>query len=259
MNIPFVKYQGTGNDFVIIDNRELTIPSLDVAAICHRRFGVGADGLMLLQNKEGFDFEMVYYNSDGNLSSMCGNGGRCIVHFANSLGLGKNNQFHFIAVDGPHHATVEQDIVSLEMIPVTHFEKRGDNVVILNTGSPHYIQFIDTLPEKYPLIEFAKSIRYGDEFQKNGINVNIVYPDQNGELHMRTYERGVEDETYSCGTGVTAAVLAYDILRNTNKQLVRVQTPGGSLSVSFQKQGNEYRDIILTGPAVPVFEGKLSI
>lgn len=255
--IPFIKYQGAGNDFIIIDGRE-NIPSpLNVKQLCDRRFGIGADGLMLLTNEPGFDFKMVYYNSDGNLSSMCGNGGRCLSHFAHQLGLGKSGQLYFLATDGPHHAVVKDNWVSLEMNDVHLWEKRNENIVILNTGSPHYVHFSDAPIADFDLISFAKQIRYGAEFQQSGINVNVVHMHKDGNIEMRTYERGVEDETLSCGTGVTAAALAAHILKRSSNNPIQIEAPGGKLEVGFDPCENGFEKITLHGPAVPVFSGQI--
>lgn len=256
MIIPFVKYQGTGNDFVLIDARTEDPGEIDVAAICHRRFGIGADGLMLLKNRKDFDFEMIYYNSDGRLSSMCGNGGRCIARFAHSLGLGNDGHLRFLAVDGPHDAVVDSQMVALGMKDVSTWDQRSENLVIMDTGSPHYVKFSETSPAETDLISFARNIRYGNEFSDSGINVNLAHVLSRGHLSMRTYERGVEDETYSCGTGVTAAALSHAILHDASSP-VRVHTPGGELEVSFLKSEHGFSNVILKGPAMEVFRGVL--
>lgn len=253
----FVKYQGTGNDFIIIDNRNKSTTKIDVAALCHRRFGIGADGLMLLEEIENFDFQMIYYNSDGKLSSMCGNGGRCISHFAHSLGLGNKNEVHFLAVDGEHFAKIDRNNVSLGMIDVKNWEVRNENTVVLNTGSPHFVQFITEDMNKLNLVAKAREIRYNKEFADKGINVNFVLIENNNLLQMRTYERGVEDETYSCGTGVTAAALAYKIIHPNTENKTTVVTPGGTLRVEFDCITEGYENVILTGPVAKVFEGNL--
>ena len=253
MRIPFVKYQGTGNDFIIIDAREIT-PVLDVQKLCDRHFGIGADGLMLLKNHLEYDFEMVYYNSDGNLSTMCGNGGRCLSHFAHQLGIGNGN-LQFIAVDGPHEAKIQDNWVALGMIDVPNWDKRGQDLVVIHTGSPHYVQFMEQAVEDVNLIEFARSIRYNDEFGKEGINVNIVNSLPDGSLKMRTYERGVEDETLSCGTGVTAAALSAHITGRVTGHSVAVHTAGGDLSVQFSATSAGYTQVVLSGPAEAVFQG----
>ncbi|MBA3900661.1 MAG: diaminopimelate epimerase [Bacteroidetes bacterium] len=260
----FSKYQGTGNDFILIDNRDLSvnISSANIAALCHRRFGIGADGLMLLQNKTGYDFEMIYFNADGNQSSMCGNGGRCIAAFAAYLGIIKDKGT-FWAIDGEHPVEIKENkqsemLVSLKMIDVTKI-KSGNDYFVLNTGSPHYILFTDNV-EQINVIKQGKEIRNSSSFIKEGINVNFVEIKSNS-IKMRTYERGVEDETFSCGTGATAAGIAAIFSgKLTNTESVQVQVPGGNLKVHFSKTGTEgFSDIWLEGPATFVFTGKIEI
>jgi diaminopimelate epimerase len=260
MKIRFYKYQGTGNDFILIDNRDLTFNHADtalVAKLCDRRFGIGADGLMLLQNKTGYDFEMVYYNSDGNQSSMCGNGGRCIVEFARTLGLVKTKA-NFLASDGEHEAIVSPGFISLKMNNVSKVEMNAD-FSYLNTGSPHYVAFVSNV-EHYPVFEEGKKIRYNDRFKEKGTNVNFVEKKYN-ELFVRTYERGVEGETYSCGTGVTAAALVASIKEvATAQDYCDIKTLGGILKVKFTRlPDNSFTDVWLEGPATFVFNGEISI
>ncbi len=259
MTLPFYKYQGTGNDFVIIDNRQLGLKREDVAHIrqlCDRRFGIGADGLIYLQEKEGYDFEMVYYNSDGRESTMCGNGGRCIVQFAHDIGLG--DEFSFLAVDGPHLGRILADgKVSIQMKDVSHTAHRGDHYV-LDTGSPHYVQFVSGVTS-YAVAEKGKAIRYSDTYRAEGINVNFVEEMTKGHIYVRTYERGVEDETYSCGTGVVASAIAYFYEKDPGQMEISVKTLGGDLNVRFDMQGAHFINVWLTGPAVQVFHGKTTI
>ena len=209
MKIHFYKYQGAGNDFILVDNRNLAVnhqnPKL-IAHLCDRRFGVGADGMMFLQNIEGYDFEMIYYNADGQPSSMCGNGGRCIVAFAKYLGI-IDSETTFLAVDGPHNAKISPsgDWVSLQMTDVDTINS-DDDAYVLNTGSPHYIKLVEGLKEKN-VYRAGYNIRNNDTYRAKGINVNFVEPNDNGYF-VRTFERGVEDETFACGTGVTAVALA---------------------------------------------------
>ncbi len=258
MRVRFYKYQGTGNDFILIDNRNELLPRSNpevYAAWCNRRFGIGADGLILLQNKEGYDFEMVYFNSDGRESSMCGNGGRCIVQFAHDRGL-IENETRFLAIDGPHDATIAQGIVSLHMQDVNSVESI-DNDFYLNTGSPHYVQFIAGDLAKLDLDSIAHAIRYNARFAQEGTNVNLVEPKE-AYLEVRTYERGVEGETYSCGTGVTAVALVNHICSENGSYRQAIRTPGGDLAVSFTKTGEgQFSDVWLHGPATFVFEGEL--
>jgi diaminopimelate epimerase len=256
----FYKYQGTGNDFVIIDNRDMRFKRSDnalVAKLCDRRFGIGADGLMLLQSKTGFDFEMVYYNSDGNESSMCGNGGRCIVAFAHKLGL-LNDQAKFSAIDGEHEAVLKDEQVSLKMCDVTEVEK-GSDFYFLNTGSPHYVKFVKDV-EHFNVFEEGRKIRNNERFKEKGTNVNFIEKQNNG-LFVRTYERGVEAETYSCGTGVVAAALIA-ALNNvaTSNESCTIKTLGGNLNVRFKRNAdNTFDNIRLEGPATFVFKGEVEV
>jgi len=258
MKIPFYKYQGTGNDFVLVDNRTSIFDRERrdiVASLCHRRFGIGADGFILLQNKEGYDFEMVYYNADGNESTMCGNGGRCIVQFAFDLGV-INDKTHFLAIDGGHNAEVKDGLVHLHMIDVKSINDLGENAYFLNTGSPHYVKQVEKL-ESFPIFEMGKNIRYSDAFAPGGTNVNFMEM-QGDVLFVRTYERGVEDETYSCGTGVTAAAIT--AVKHGASNPVSIKTLGGNLQVSFvQLDENNYSNIYLIGPAKRVFEGQIDV
>lgn len=258
MTLHFYKYQGTGNDFIIIDNRTNNFNRADnslVAKLCNRRFGIGADGLMLLQEKAGYDFEMVYYNSDGNESSMCGNGGRCIVEFARSLELVKETA-HFVAIDGDHEAKVKPGFISLKMKDVGEIEMNPD-FSFLDTGSPHYVTFIDGV-DTYNVSEEGRKIRNNIRFKSVGTNVNFIEQQQNC-LFVRTYERGVESETYSCGTGVTAAALVASVKNiATAENYCNIKTLGGNLKVNFLKHSdNSFTDIWLEGPAEFVFTGEI--
>lgn len=260
MELIFHKYQGTGNDFVILDNRDERYNGLtteQVRFLCNRRFGIGADGLMLLNNASGYDFEMKYYNADGRESTMCGNGGRCLVKFALHAGI-KKDTYHFIAVDGPHEAEIDDDgIVSLKMKDVDGVKNHHSDF-ILDTGSPHYIQITPDV-WNYEVYKKGKDIRYSNTFAKEGINVNFVEQKNNDEIIVRTYERGVEDETLSCGTGVTAsALVCYHNERGFND--VTVHTRGGKLTVEFDRTDDDtYRNIWLCGPAEKVFDGSVTV
>ena len=260
MKIEFYKYQGTGNDFILLDNRENIyndISTKQVNFLCHRRFGVGADGLMLLNNKPGFDFEMVYFNSDGKKGSMCGNGGRCLIKFASMLGI-KKTKYFFSAADGPHEAEIDfnreirlkmQDVKGIEY-SYTHF--------ILNTGSPHYVKSVRDVMQ-VNVVEEGRSIRYSKEFEEDGINVNFVEVLGDDTIYVRTYERGVEDETLSCGTGVTASALISAHSDNGFNR-VEVKTNGGRLSVEFEKiSDQEFQNIWLCGPAELVYKGEVNL
>lgn len=259
MNIRFHKYHGTGNDFILIDNRDhtITLDKEQVAFLCHRHYGIGADGLMLLEKEAGYEFRMVYYNSDGGESTMCGNGGRCITAFAKRLGI-ISADAKFIAIDGPHHASVsEEGIISLQMKDVTAITHNNDHS-ILNTGSPHYIIWTENVQEA-PVITKGREIRYSGPFKSdNGINVNFVQRLREG-LWVRTYERGVEDETLSCGTGVTASAIA-STGDQTGQFDIPVKTPGGTLRISFSKSSAATaQNVVLSGTATFVFEGEISI
>ena len=253
----FYKYHGTGNDFILLDNRQnnIHLTKEQVAALCHRRFGIGADGLMLLDHADGYDFRMVYYNSDGGESTMCGNGGRCITAFAKQLGLIKDKA-KFLAIDGEHTATIYEDgLISLHMQDVDGMEV-ADTHVILNTGSPHYVQWVVDAGET-DVYALGKDIRYSAAFMPGGINVNFVQVLAENSLKVRTYERGVEDETLSCGTGVTAAAIAATG-NNTGIFATHIETPGGNLEVTFNKQtAGRANNVVLTGPAVFVFKGEI--
>ena len=259
METDFYKYQGTGNDFVMIDNRDGIFKknTTVIEQLCDRRFGIGADGLILLENDKIADFRMVYYNSDGNESSMCGNGGRCIVAFAKKLGI-INSETDFIATDGPHYATISEDgIVSLQMKDVDTV-KQEKNYVFLDTGSPHHVELVDDL-KIFDVKNEGSKIRYSELYGKTGSNVNFVKEEKDGVFSIRTYERGVEDETLSCGTGATAVALAMNALGKTTSNTIQLNVEGGKLEVSFKKSGEKYTDVFLKGPAVFVFKGNLKI
>ncbi|NER13285.1 diaminopimelate epimerase [Leptobacterium flavescens] len=256
MLFTFYKYQGTGNDFVIIDNRLDKFPKNDtklVHHLCDRRFGVGADGLILLENHPTADFKMVYFNADGNESSMCGNGGRCIVAFANFLGI-IEDKATFEAIDGMHYASISDKRVSLQMQNVDDVSQLN-NYVFLDTGSPHHVQFENEL-QALDVKEKGAAIRYG-KYGKSGSNINFVEKESDDIFAVRTYERGVEDETLSCGTGVTAVAIAMNHLGETNGNSILLKTQGGELNVSFDKDGGAYKNIFLEGPAVQVFKGEV--
>ena len=252
----FYKYQGTGNDFVMIDNRDLQFPKDKkiIAKLCDRRFGIGADGLILLENDEKNDFKMVYYNSDGGESTMCGNGGRCLVAFAFFLDIFEN-KCTFIAIDGEHEAEIRNGIVKLKMIDVENIQNDGNDSV-LNTGSPHYVKYVQDIAD-FNVFAEGNSIRNSENYREKGINVNFVENISDDEIFVRTYERGVEDETFSCGTGVTASALTF--LQKNNLTSIKVKTLGGDLKVYAEKHGNSFREIWLEGPAKQVFKGKVDL
>ncbi len=278
MALDFHKYQGTGNDFIILDDRAAQFDVTDqalIARLCHRRFGIGADGLLLLRERAGYDFEMVYFNADGAPSSMCGNGARCLVAFAQHLGVIQEKAY-FLAVDGPHEARIGtnglvhlkmSDVappqpVSLPHHPITSLPPQPPPDVFVHTGSPHHVHFLD--PNMHPrLAEFdvqgqGRAIRYDQAYDPAGTNVNFVEvpADPTQPWAVRTYERGVEAETYSCGTGVTAVALAASGRGAVSP--VRLSTPGGELEVAFEVLADgSFADVWLSGPAVRVFEGQM--
>jgi len=260
MKIDFFKYQGTGNDFVILDNRDNKYDGLipkQVKQICNRRFGIGADGLMLLSNRKYLDFEMTYYNADGNLGSMCGNGARCLVKFATEMGINKST-YYFIAADGKHEAEIDMNgIIRLKMQDVYKVEYHSGHMIV-NTGSPHFIKLASNVKD-IDVVETGREIRYSKEFKAEGINVNFVETLGEDSIFVRTYERGVEDETLSCGTGVTAAALMSAHNENGFNR-VEIKTQGGTLSVEFEKVDDQhFENIWLCGPAELTFKGEMEI
>ena len=256
----FYKYQGTGNDFIIFDNREQQIPTWSkeqIAHLCNRRMGIGADGLMLLNKLEGYDFKMMYYNADGNESTMCGNGGRCLTKFAYHSGIHRSS-YRFKAIDGDHEAEIEiGGLVRLKMQDVNQVDQHA-SYTLLNTGSPHLVKFTTEIDE-IDVVETGRTIRNSDAFAAEGVNVNFVQTLSQDSIQVRTYERGVEDETLSCGTGVTASALL--CAHNDNGfNRVEVKTKGGHLSVEFNKNNDEhFTDIWLCGPAEIVFQGVVEV
>ncbi|MCC1484775.1 diaminopimelate epimerase [Winogradskyella immobilis] len=255
MTQTFYKYQGTGNDFVIIDNRSLKFNKANITLItklCDRRFGIGADGLILLENHDTADFKMVYFNADGKESSMCGNGGRCITAFAKFLGI-VSNTATFEAIDGMHIAEIEGDLVKLQMKDVSTIENHQTHL-FLDTGSPHHVQMVSDL-EALDVKHNGSTIRHGHPYNEAGSNVNFVNKISDTEFGVRTYERGVEDETFSCGTGVTAVALAMHNSGQTTAETITLQTPGGELKVNYLPSENGYTSIWLIGPAKQVFKG----
>ncbi len=263
MNIDFYKYQGTGNDFIIIDNRDSKFDSQNielVSFLCHRRMGIGADGLMLLENHDSpeVDFTMRYYNSDGKEASMCGNGGRCIAAFAVNIGVVNNKEnFCFEAVDGMHKAKYCNGIVSLLMSNVNQIDI-NNSYYFLNTGSPHYVTFNNDI-EAIDIVKTGSEIRYSDKFMPNGTNVNFVEELEGNKIKVRTYERGVEDETYSCGTGVVASAIS-TYAKNKLSKSYQIDVKGGKLEVHFEGDITKgFNNIWLIGPTTFVFKGSIEI
>lgn len=263
MKIEFSKYHGTGNDFIIVDDRNAGFPvSVDkISHLCHRRFGVGADGLILLQTHQEYDFRMRYFNADGNESTMCGNGGRCITAFAHSLGIFDKDTV-FQAVDGKHESMVkrvnDQDCwsIALKMKDIRNI-RIVDKAFVIDSGSPHVVMFVEDLTEM-DVVGKGRAIRYSEEFAPDGTNVNFIEK-WNGEYHIRTYERGVEDETLSCGTGTVASAVAVSIRHNLSGGIFEFIAPGGKLGVKFSKNRNVFEDVWLEGPAQRVFTGIIEL
>ena len=258
MDIQFSKYQGTGNDFVIIDNRDgsIALSNQQIAFLCDRKFGVGSDGLIMLGTANDYDFSMAYYNADGTEGTMCGNGGRCLVQFAFDHGIVKE-KYLFIAIDGPHEARIENNgWIHLKMSDVNAVEV-GEGFFVTNTGSPHYVQLVNGV-ESFDVFTAGKAIRYNERFKAEGVNVNFIEFQQD-HLFVRTYERGVENETYSCGTGVTAAALTTH-LNKIGEHHVAIKTLGGELAVNFNNQGGgHFNDIWLQGPGTFVYKGSIKL
>jgi len=251
MIFEFYKYEGTGNDFVIIDDRDQYFDISDnnlITKICDRKFGIGADGLILLRNHSTYDFEMLYFNSNGYISTMCGNGGRCIAHFANYLKIICSTT-KFMAVDGVHEARIDNNVVSLKMQNVKNIVEEK-NCYILDTGSPHYVKFVDDI-SNLNVREEGKAVR--QQFSQ-GINVNFIEIKEN--ISVRTYERGVEDETLSCGTGVVASALAIHYSKKSNNNSIDIKTSGGDLNITFEVDSKNYSNIWLKGAAKMIFSGK---
>jgi diaminopimelate epimerase len=250
----FKKYQGTGNDFIMLDNLSGEYDKLsisDVQLLCDRRFGIGADGLIKINQASAVDFQMDYYNSDGS-KSFCGNGARCAVVFAKQLNVFQGNHTTFNAIDGVHSAElIHTSHVRLKMGDVEDFERDG-SVYEIHTGSPHYIDFNK---QELGIVDFGKSIRYSKNYNEKGINVNLVQEEAANRIYVETYERGVEDETLSCGTGVTACALAYLDKTNQESGSIEIRTKGGVLQVDAVRSGNGFSSVYLSGPAEFVFEG----
>lgn len=259
MSLHFVKYQGTGNDFIMIDNRSGEWNQLAISEIqklCDRRFGIGADGLIKINSIEGYDFEVDYYNSDGS-KSFCGNGARCSVAFAHELGI-LTDSVRFMAIDGAHEAVKSNGLVFLKMNDVSTIDTSSEDYV-LNTGSPHFIHFTDAVAE-FDIVAYGKEIRYSEKYRREGINVNAVHQLSPASFEIRTYERGVEDETLSCGTGVTAAALALGEKNGISGEFeYKVKSEGGELAVKFTRDSNGFSNIWLIGPAVSVFKGSVNV
>jgi len=255
MSINFYKYQGTGNDFIIIDNRKKTFPKSNISLVtklCDRHFGIGADGLILIESDATTDFKMIYFNADGS-QAMCGNGARCAVAFAKKLNI-IDSKTTFTAVDGPHYAEITNDLISLHMIDVNEVIL-NNGYTFANTGTQHHVEVVDNL-DNFPVFEKGKEIRY-NIYGEKGSNVNFVEQINTNTFRVRTYEKGVEDETLACGTGVTAVAIAMYATKKTTEKLIKLPVEGGLLEVSFDEKNGNYSNIFLKGPAVCVFKGDI--
>jgi diaminopimelate epimerase len=262
MKLAVYKYHGTGNDFILIDQTRApcVLNTKTIAFLCDRHFGIGADGLIVIRKKKGWDFAMKYFNSDGKEGTMCGNGGRCAVAFAGTMDRA-TKEFRFYAIDGGHEAKIKRirgdtTAVSLRMQDVNGYHRQGD-AFLINTGSPHHVRFMENVQD-LDVYALGRKVRYSVPFKKEGINVDFAEVWAGG-LRVRTYERGVEAETLSCGTGATAATLALAIKNGSLFGKTRVSTRGGVLNVSFKKVKDTFQDIRLEGPAAFVFSGEIDI
>ena len=257
MLLNFSKYQGTGNNFVMVDNRTKTFPNGNtdiISYLCDRNFGIGADGIILIENDNESDFRMIYYNPDGT-ETMCGNGGRCAVAFARDLGMIKD-ETTFNAFDGFHFASLNGENISLQMIDIDTIQNHED-YSFLNTGTPHHVELVDDLTD-YPVFSRGKELRY-DLYGDKGSNINFVEQKNSDTFRVRTYEKGVENETLACGTGVTAVAIAMHHSGKTAADTIKLPVEGGTLKVSFDFSDGKYSNVFLIGPAKFIFKGNIEL
>jgi len=257
MKISFYKYQGTGNDFVMIDGREnqLDLTKKQIQEICDRRFGIGADGVIILKNHDDCDFEMDYYNADGS-QSFCGNGSRCAQAFANKIDIVRGDSY-FKAIDGFHHGKAIEYFFATQMKDVDEVQKLEKDYFI-HTGSPHYIRYVDDV-EKIDVEKEGAAIRNSEPYKKDGVNVNFVSIGKK-VLNVRTFERGVEAETFSCGTGVTAVAMSFLVKENTHQPSVSIKTKGGKLQIDLERTAeHQFENVWLIGPAKEVYAGSIEL
>ncbi len=255
MLIKFWKYQATGNDFILLDGRNnLLLTTEQIKFLCDRHWGIGSDGVIIIRESDCCDFKMQFFNPDGSEASFCGNGGRCIAKFAYEV-LNFSENLKFIAKDGKHNAHIKGQNVRLQMQNVDIIKKYND-LIYLNTGTHHTVIFTEQKIEN--INEKARLVRYDRRFAPEGTNVNFV-KEMNGKLFVRTYEKGVEAETLSCGTGVVASAIAYSYRKQIAENSVEIQTQGGQLTVEFKKQGDKFSEVFLTGKALQVFEGQIKV
>ncbi len=262
MKLKFSKYHGTGNDFILVDDRDGNILSVltqqVIAGLCRRHTGIGADGMILMRDSAGYDFSMKYYNSDGIEGTMCGNGGRCLVAFAQELGMTQST-YQFEAIDGPHQASLNDGIIELEMQKPFGYVEISPQEVWIQTGSPHFVSIQNVPVEEIDVYNLGRNIRTSESFAEEGTNVNFVNEIDERTLRVRTYERGVEDETLSCGTGAVAVVYTYLLKKGWPHHDMLVQTLGGDLKVIVEHPGEEQERVLLSGPAIKVFDGRISL
>lgn len=254
MKLDFYKYQGTGNDFIMINclRQRIHLSASQIQQLCNRKTGIGSDGVIFLRPSVEHDFYMDFYNPDGS-QSFCGNGARCSVAFAKHMGLIRVHA-SFEAIDGVHAAFIEENVVTLDMKNVQHIEQLNESDYFLDTGSPHFVHVTD---EELDIVKYGRAVRYSEKYKINGVNVNTLYAFGSG-FNVSTYERGVEDETLSCGTGVTACGLVA-MLINESLSEVNIFTKGGRLKVVAEKDGVGFTSIKLIGPAKYVFHGSIEI
>lgn len=255
-HIKFSKYHGAGNDFIMINalSREIVLSDEIVFKMCDRRTGIGADGLIIIERSDKYDFKMRYYNCDGKEATFCGNGGRCAAAFANKEGI-VNKSTTYEAADGIHKADIDMTSVndfniSLTMRDILTYDINEERLII-NTGSPHYVTRVNDLKNLDVNTEGAK-IRYDKNISTDGVNVNFMSNDK-VDIHIRTYERGVENETLACGTGVTASAIATSLWFGGNN--IDINTRIAKLNVSFERENNCFKNVVLSGPATHVFDG----
>ena len=259
MKISFSKYNGAGNDFIIIDdiNRNIKLTKSQIYKLCNRNLGIGADGLILIRKSSKTDFEIIHYTSDGNLGSLCGNGSRCAILYAyrNNI-INKNTVFK--AFDGIHRAEIINDELITMQMKLNSRIIKNEYGIWLDTGSPHLI-VESTNTDKIDVKNAGRSIRYNSYYKEKGVNVNFVERVSDEVFKIRTYERGVEDETRACGTGSTASAICMNYIGKTNSNYIKMKCLGGDLEVQFLKTNKNYLDITITGPAKLVFEGVIDI
>lgn len=257
MKLDFYKYHGHGNDFILLDNLDgsIKMSQEQVVQLCHRHFGIGSDGIILLEKHSDANYYMLFYNPDGS-QSFCGNGSRCAVHFAKSLGLIKDKAY-FEAIDGFHEGWIKDDLTSIHMLDVKNIEK-GNGYYYLNTGSPHFVKLVDSL-DGLDVVDEGRKIRYNERFKEKGTNVNFLEI-EGSRVSSRVYERGVENETFSSGTGTTATAISAYLEKNSLGKSIDVNTRGGVLNVRFETSDNEsFSDIWLTGKVHHPFKGQIKL